>query len=152
MKKGFTLIELMAVIILIGIIGLISIPAINKTLAKQKMRNFTTNIKGLISSVKIDAEEDKFKFPRTYTYVDEELSLVEVRSVTTNKDLQISGKIIGGSGTIKYNNNGEMYVLIRTNDFCGLKYYNEELVVGKMQNNKCYDGNTQLDLTIETSE
>ena len=36
MKKGFTLVELLAVIILLGVIGLIVVPSITKTINNSK--------------------------------------------------------------------------------------------------------------------
>lgn len=148
-NKGFTLVELMAVIILIGLIGLISVPAINRTLLKQKTRSFATSVRGMMNSAAADAENDKFKYPRVYIYEDQVFSLIQVRGVITNQDLQVGGKIINGTGTIKYDENGNMFVSIKSDSFCALKSYNADLVFGEMENNKCISNNVEIDLNQE---
>ena len=44
MKKGFTLVEIIAIIVLLGIIGIIAIPAINNTLNNQKQTLYESQI------------------------------------------------------------------------------------------------------------
>ncbi len=52
MKKGFTLVELLAVIILIGITCLIVFPEVNDAMNRSKQKAYETQIKNLINSTK----------------------------------------------------------------------------------------------------
>ena len=47
-KKGFTLVELLAVITLLGLIALITIPAITNTMSKQKEKLYYDQLNQLI--------------------------------------------------------------------------------------------------------
>ena len=51
MKKGFTLIELMAVIVVLGIIALIAIPMIANILKDSQESLFRTSIQNIINKV-----------------------------------------------------------------------------------------------------
>lgn len=148
-KKGFTLIELLGVVILIGVIGLIGIPAISNTIQKQERKSFKVNISQLINAVKIDAESDKFNFPRTYLYSNNILSLVEIKGNTVNEDLQVGGKLENGAGTIKYNELGELFVAIKDNEYCAKKSYLNEIEYGDIVNGVCKNNGVTIDLSLE---
>lgn len=148
-SKGFTLIELLAVIILIGAIGLIAVPTVNKTIEKQKEKTFKINVNALINAVKSDAENDKFVLPRTYLYNDNTLTLVEVKGLSCSEDLQVGGKFEDANGTIKYNQNGEIYVAIKNDKYCSKKMYDGEIAYGKMNDSNCIINNTTIDLSEE---
>jgi prepilin-type N-terminal cleavage/methylation domain-containing protein len=52
MKKGFTLVELLGVIAILGIIALIATPAINRSLIQGKEELYQTQIKQIIKGCK----------------------------------------------------------------------------------------------------
>ena len=61
MKKGFTLVELMIVVAIIGILAAIAIPNFIKFQARSKQSEAKTNLKGLFQSQKsYFAEHDSF--------------------------------------------------------------------------------------------
>lgn len=147
--KGFTLVELMATMILIGLIGIISIPAINRTLNKQRVKGFNTTVKGMVASVKNDAETDRFRIPRSYVYADGKLKLVEVRGVSKDEDLEVEGKLIDGTGSIKYNSDGDLYIAIKNKKYCAKKEYLGQLYFGIIKDSKCYINDIEVDLNKE---
>ena len=53
-KRGFTLIELMAIIILIGVMGLIIVPGIVDVINKSNKKAFDATIEGYIKAIKTD--------------------------------------------------------------------------------------------------
>ena len=53
MKKGFTLVELLAVIIIIGIIALITVPIVLSVIGSSKQKALQNSAYGLIESGKI---------------------------------------------------------------------------------------------------
>lgn len=52
MKKGFTLIEVLAVIVILAIIALIVFPEVNKIIKNSKQKSYDTQINSLIESTK----------------------------------------------------------------------------------------------------
>ena len=54
MNKGFTLIELIAVIVIIALLGMVTVPMIVGILNNSKEKMFVTNVKELISIAEQD--------------------------------------------------------------------------------------------------
>lgn len=52
MKKGFTLVELLAVLVILGVLALIAFPSINALLQKSKMGTFRDGALGIMNAVK----------------------------------------------------------------------------------------------------
>ena len=69
MKKGFTLVEILAVIAILALITLVSIPTVNRLLERNKFKAYETSVKGLVKAVKNDMEADNYKVPRKYSYI-----------------------------------------------------------------------------------
>ena len=110
MNKGFTLIELIAVIVIIALLGMVTVPMIVGILNNSKEKMFVTNVKELISIAEQDVTEnsrscksdDNTSCLYTLTYVDD-------KSVFTfgNEKLNFSGTIVKGSGNIIIDMNGK---------------------------------------------
>ena len=60
-RNGFSLVELLAVIILLGIISLIIVPSVLKTLENSKKDSFHNSVVGLITSATNYVGENDFK-------------------------------------------------------------------------------------------
>lgn len=52
-KKGFTLVELLAVITLIGVLGLITVPVINNTIKNSRKKAFKETLSAIVDAAKI---------------------------------------------------------------------------------------------------
>jgi len=52
-KKGFTLVELLAVITLIGVLGLITVPIINTTIKNSRKKAFKETLSAIVDAAKI---------------------------------------------------------------------------------------------------
>ena len=63
MKKGFTLIEVLAVIVILSIISLIVFPEVNKIIKNSKQKSYDTQINNLIRATMNLAEEDNSLYP-----------------------------------------------------------------------------------------
>lgn len=63
MKKGFTLAELLAVIVVIAVIGLIAVTAISNTLREQEEKLYDTQVENIIKGAKLWANKHVFELP-----------------------------------------------------------------------------------------
>ena len=59
-KNGFTLVELIAVIIILGLLGLIITPIVNNSIEKQWLNAFKASVSGLIKTVESNSQSDNF--------------------------------------------------------------------------------------------
>ena len=50
MKKGFTLVEILGVIVVLGIIGLIAFPIVNSTIKETKQKSYDAQIKMIVEA------------------------------------------------------------------------------------------------------
>ena len=57
-KKGFTLVELLAVIVLLGLLAILITPKITETLKKQKKAIFTNSVEGIVNAISNDIADD----------------------------------------------------------------------------------------------
>jgi type IV pilus assembly protein PilA len=62
-NKGFTLVELLAVIIILGVIGIIAIPAVNKAIRNAKQQLYEVQINNIEMGAKSWAAENVFNLP-----------------------------------------------------------------------------------------
>lgn len=117
-KKGFTLIELMAVIIVLGILAIITTPIMSDVLETSRKRAFEDSVYGLIKSVNLDKADSGFNVEKTYTLTNGVIS----------PDINTKGSV-NGTGTIKTDLDGQIYVSIQYDKWCADKDYSESRVV-----------------------
>lgn len=63
MKKGFTLAELLGVIVILSLIALITVPAITDTLQNYKIKLCNTQLEEIISAAKTWGADNLVKLP-----------------------------------------------------------------------------------------
>ncbi|MEG0138016.1 MAG: prepilin-type N-terminal cleavage/methylation domain-containing protein [Bacilli bacterium] len=70
MNKAFTLIELLAVILILGIIALIAIPTVTNIISESKQESFKVTVSNISASVEQNCQLEILKgLPQTNTYV-----------------------------------------------------------------------------------
>lgn len=79
-KKGFTLVELLAVIIILGVLLLIAIPAMNSVIENAKKDAFVSTAKNYISQVRYEALQQNYTLPGPGQY-----NVVPVTDITLEK-------------------------------------------------------------------
>jgi len=102
-KKGFTLVELLAVIVILAIISLIATPMIMGVIEKSKKGAFKSSVNGILSSIEYSTLED-----------------IEKMYYFPNNELEIKGEQPTG-GYIKINSDGDSNILVYNNDYCVTK-------------------------------
>lgn len=113
-KKGFTLVELLAVLTLLSLVGLISVPIVANVVEKSKVKAFKQTLNGIIDAAKIHNAEANYKL-----FNNGDIDLTEGIIQFENLDLIVSGYI-------SYNNNEYFLEEVTNSDFCAngiLGYY-----------------------------
>ncbi len=96
-KKGFTLVELLAVIVILGVLLMIAVPAIQNIITKSRKNAFQSAIKLAIENVETMASTEK---------VTGEITPCYVTISTDNIELE-RGDLTGVSGRIYVNKQGK---------------------------------------------
>lgn len=103
-NKGFTLVELLAVIVILGVIGLITIPIYNNVINNSKKQTFTDSIHALIN------ELERYVISDTSSKYTSQVSIASL-------DLKLNNYNIT-SGDFYVNNNFIILVNVTNNDYC----------------------------------
>ena len=112
MKKGFTLIEIIAIIILLSVIALITYPVINNLITEGKEKLYEKQINELerLSNTWVTKNTNKLKTEEGYTY---DLSFEELNEQGFTSDKQIqnpkTGKNLTGCMKVTYNSSKNGY-------------------------------------------
>jgi len=135
-KKGFTLVELIAVIVILGLIGIIIIPTVNDTIQKQRKKAFQTSVYGLLDTVKSESQNAGFT-TKVYRFHENELYECDSNgeNCSVSSSLKTDGKIKNGEGYIKVSKDGLYSLSISNNTYCSFKTYYNNIIV---TDNKAY--------------
>ena len=127
--KGFTLLELLAVVVLLGVIALVAIPAVINLINNGLKKSFLNSVHGVIkagdlyySSKDLMDEfegEEIFEFPNN------------------TQGLEIKGQV-PTSGSMMINEDGEIAIAASNGTYCIRKGYDEREVVFDMNIEDCY--------------
>lgn len=112
-NKGFTLVELLAVIVVLAIIAVIAVPQILAIVNSSDMGTFKDSATGLLESAEL-----------YYTrYAGQEMEL-DLSDEATVKELSFKGKAPDG-GMLYINKEGSMAIKMYNNKFCAYKYIDD---------------------------
>ena len=111
MKRGFTLVELLAVIIALGIIVGIAVPGITKIMEKSRIKAFEASVKGYIKAADMD-NSDRGGLKNYYSIAD---GIVTEEKTNENIDVQTG---TSENGSLEIDNKGKVNGSIYNNRYC----------------------------------
>ena len=111
MKRGFTLVELLAVIIALGIIVGIAVPGITKIMEKSRIKAFEASVKGYIKAADMD-NSDRGGLKNYYSIAD---GIVTEEKTNENIDVQTG---TSENGSMEIDNKGKVNGSIYNNRYC----------------------------------
>lgn len=123
MKKGFTMVELIAIIILLAVISLVSFPVINGLIKDTQINNEKDLVRTLIDEAKMLYND--------YVFQDRQNDLVNIdiyKSLTTKDKPSV--------GSLFINEYGNVYVIVKIEDRCYMKDYNQTMI-NLVDNSEC---------------
>ena len=136
-KNAFTLIELLAVILILGIIALIAIPTVTNIIKESKRGAFKSSVQNLIGAVETECQLEQMEggeLTTTYTFT----------NGTVDNELNIKGDL-PESGTITVDSSCNVTLSVNNGDFCATKAVDSDSVlVGDIEGGNCVideDGN-----------
>lgn len=109
-KKGFTLIEILAVITILAVIALITTPIIFGVIEDSRMNTFTRSVEEMRNVIDMDYNEYGRSGRVTYKYSNNKLVCVECDG-GSDLELDFTGEIDDASGTF-YDNDGEITLTV----------------------------------------
>lgn len=137
MKKGFTLVEILAVIVILGIIALITMPAITKIIDGSRADTFRISLESLLKVAKNDYQGNARIDEVTYTLKNNTLTCT--RGCTEGViNIKYSGDLKDAAGTIKITND-DIEINIKNNVYKGTyeqRNDEEKGLIGKVVVNK----------------
>lgn len=139
MKKwnGFTLMELLAVFVVIAIIALIVFPIVGNVVSASKKKAFSNSVEGLKQAIFLDYQKDYYAGVREYRYENETLTLLSVNGAEKNKNIKVEGIIENGVGTLFVDKDGNTSLMVYNTEWCAVKEFtdNEVTVEEKTEDN-----------------
>lgn len=69
-QKGFTLIEMLVVVIILGILAMIIVPQISVSTDDARLNSLQTNLNGIRSAIEVYAAQHANRYPGTYSESD----------------------------------------------------------------------------------
>ena len=114
-KKAFTLIEVLAVIVIMGIIAFLAIPEVQSVIDKTNNKSFKASIEGLISSVKNEATS-KYLIDNSYIGVYQ----IEDSKIISNNGFTYDGEL-PDSGYFVVDQKGIVSLAIHDDNWCAIK-------------------------------
>lgn len=136
MKKGFSLIELIAVILILGIIALIAIPTISEILEQSRIEAFRTTARSIAIATENECNKNVVlnKAGKNYTFTNGKV----------NGNLEISGEL-PKRGYSESDSNCNVGLSITNGTYRADKIYsNEEITITKCDNTGNCDYNTNI--------
>lgn len=121
-RNGFTLVELLAVIVILSLILTIAYPKVSSLIENEKQRTFKLSVNSLINGAKnvcANYQSELNASEKTYTYIDNKFKCgTEILEMTN------SGKFVSPS-TISYNKDCEVSLSVENEEYKATKDYSD---------------------------
>ena len=135
MKKGFTLVELLAVITILGLVVLITAPVVRNTVEAQRYKQFQVTVEGMVKVITEDSALDDYELPRRYEYktLNSKKDLYYIKANSDPIGLQVSGTIkYSPKVTLWITENNKLEVYVENDKYCAVKReQDEDILYGK---------------------
>lgn len=128
-KKGFTLVEILAVITILAVIALITTPIIFGVIEDSRINTFTRSVEEMRNVIDMDYNEYGRSGRVTYKYSNNKLVCVECDG-GSDLELDFTGEIDDASGTF-YNNDGEITLTVENGVYKATDDGSGEVVIVK---------------------
>ena len=133
MKKGFTLVELLAVIVILSILSIITIPIIGNIIEESRKNSMLQSANGLVSSANLFAYENDGVYE--FKFSDDKVGVTD-----TGKKLDYNGSI-EGDGILYIDSEGDISLCIMNDKYYVYKNYNGNTIIGdRTENDYCVIG------------
>ena len=128
-NKGFTLVELLAVIVILAVISLITIPMIGNVIDESKKKALEVSANGLIEAARYYSIEND----GTYEFLFDENKKGET---INGKKLSYNGSI-NAEGKLYLDNDGNISICVYNDKYYAYKNYNSGIVIGNRSEDNC---------------
>ena len=134
-KKAFTLVELLAVIVILAVILVIVVPMIGDTLTSSEEKVFKLNAEQAVKLAKMHHQQNfngkLNSAPVTYVVANNKIT-------QNNVDIDLSTSISDMDGEITVNSTGDTKVKLYNDEYCVTKSFNGSLLISELENGECY--------------
>ena len=129
-QKGFALIELLAVIVILSVITLITIPMVTNVIEESKKKTLVSSVQGILDSTNYftmshEAGVYEFLFDKEHKW-----------STKKGESLDYRGTI-DGEGKLYLDKEGNTSICISNDEYYAYKNYNSEIIVGERSKDNC---------------
>ncbi len=119
-KNGFTLVEMLAIIVLLAIIALVATPVILNIVANSQRSGFASSVNGIKDAIETDYSERNFDTSNSYKYDNGKLYFVNGKTDQIEGDpIPMSGGISDGNGVGTIDDRGNVKLRIYNSRYCG---------------------------------
>ncbi len=115
-KRGFTLIEILAVIVILAVLAVITIPIVMGIIEETRKDRFLENVKSVVASVEQYNSEHDMKAIGQYVVNQTDIQYIEDREFDT-KMIPVKGEF-DGSGLISLNKSGLVRLQVENDTWC----------------------------------
>ena len=135
MKKGFTLVEILSVIAILGLILIIGVPKINNLIDESRKKAFETNVTGVMNAVK-NHYQSNFIGKLDANVITYDVS--DTGILYEENDIDYTQGKIDFIGTININEDGRVKLALSNGEYCATKSYITDLIITEIDaNNEC---------------
>jgi len=135
-KKAFTLVELLAVIVILGLLMVIIVPKVTQTLKDAEKNTNMTSAENLVKAATLKATNNEM------TGNSENIKINYTTGENQNY-IDYTGEK-PTSGQVQIKSNGEVAMAVRFGDYCYLKPYNSDDITTIPYNSNTCDGNADV--------